>query len=487
MLWDEAVKINGADPDFHRRDLWDAIDARATSPSGSWASSAFDDAFADAFDFDVLDPTKLIPEEVLPVAADRPARARPRWSTTSSPRPSRSAFCTQNIVPGIDFTNDPLLQGRNFSYLDTQLKRLGGPNFTHIPVNAPKCPMAHFQQDGHMAMTQPGRAGQLRAQLVHRRRARAPRGPRARVHHASRPRRRARSGGCGPSPSPTTTARPALFYRSQTADRAAAHRRRLHLRAVARSSEPDIRERMVANLRNVDDDLAQRRRRRPRAWPRCPDASKPAVAPDHDLEPSPALSILRQRPRLLRRPQGRRARHRRRAGHGRQGPRRPPSKAEGALLEVDRARPSAASPSTTAPRCPPTRWSAAARRCSTTPSPSSSPTDGAADAGRAARRPRTSSPTPTPTASSSATPPRPRRCSPPPASPTLIDDGYLDLGSRPTAKASSRPAGRCGTGTERTDVAQALPTACGERLASPGFVPIHEVAGRAPNQLPGGR
>ena len=69
------------------------------------------------------------------------------------------AFCTQNIVPGVDFTNDPLLQGRNFSYLDTQLKRLGGPNFTHLPINAPKCPFANFQQDGHMAMVNPvGRA-----------------------------------------------------------------------------------------------------------------------------------------------------------------------------------------------------------------------------------------------------------------------------------------------------------------------------------------
>src|SRR5690554_4972340 len=65
------------------------------------------------------------------------------------------AFCTQNIVPGMDFTNDPLLQGRNFSYLDTQLKRLGSPNFTHIPVNAPKCPVRNFQQDGHMAMVNP--------------------------------------------------------------------------------------------------------------------------------------------------------------------------------------------------------------------------------------------------------------------------------------------------------------------------------------------
>ena len=65
------------------------------------------------------------------------------------------AFMTQNVPPGIDFSNDPLLQGRNFSYLDTQIKRLGSTNFTHIPINAPKCPMAHFQQDGHMAMRNP--------------------------------------------------------------------------------------------------------------------------------------------------------------------------------------------------------------------------------------------------------------------------------------------------------------------------------------------
>ncbi len=78
------------------------------------------------------------------------------------------AFMTQNVPPGIDFSNDPLLQGRNFSYLDTQLKRLGSPNFTHIPINAPKCPFAHFQQDGHMAMRNPVGPGQLPAEFVRR-------------------------------------------------------------------------------------------------------------------------------------------------------------------------------------------------------------------------------------------------------------------------------------------------------------------------------
>ena len=118
----------------------------------------FDDDFADDFDFDVLDATKLIPEEILPVRSIG-KMVLDRVVDNFFAETEQVAFCTQNVVPGIDFTNDPLLQGRNFSYLDTQLKRLGSPNFTHIPVNAPRCPVAHFQQDGHMAMSNPtGRA-----------------------------------------------------------------------------------------------------------------------------------------------------------------------------------------------------------------------------------------------------------------------------------------------------------------------------------------
>ena len=118
----------------------------------------FDEEFAERFDFDVLDATKIIPEEEVPVR--RVGRlVLDRCVDNFFAETEQVAFCTQNIVPGIDFTNDPLLQGRNFSYLDTQLKRLGGPNFTHIPINAPKCPFHHFQQDGHMAMMQSERAG----------------------------------------------------------------------------------------------------------------------------------------------------------------------------------------------------------------------------------------------------------------------------------------------------------------------------------------
>ena len=126
LIWDEAVKIGGADPDFHRRDLWNAIEAK-DFPEWELSVQAFSEDEAAGFDFDVLDPTKLIPEETEQVA-----------------------FCPSHVVPGIDFSNDPLLQGRLFSYLDTQLSRLGSPNFHQIPVNKPKCPFANFQRDGHM-------------------------------------------------------------------------------------------------------------------------------------------------------------------------------------------------------------------------------------------------------------------------------------------------------------------------------------------------
>jgi catalase len=153
VVWNEAVKINGADPDFHRRDLWNAI-AMGDFPEWELGLQLFDERFAEAFAFDVLDPTKIVPEEDVPVR--RVGRlVLDRLVENFFAETEQVAFCTQNVVPGIDFTNDPLLQGRNFSYLDTQLKRLGGPNFTHLPINAPKCPVAHFQQDGHMAMTNP--------------------------------------------------------------------------------------------------------------------------------------------------------------------------------------------------------------------------------------------------------------------------------------------------------------------------------------------
>ena len=153
VVWDEALKINGADPDFHRRDLWDAIDSGAF-PEFELSVQVFDEAFAKKFDFDILDSTKLIPEEILPL---RPVgrMVLDRNPDNFFAETEQVAFCTSHVIPGIDFTNDPLLQGRNFSYLDTQMTRLGGPNFAQIPINAPRCPMRNFQRDGFHQMQVP--------------------------------------------------------------------------------------------------------------------------------------------------------------------------------------------------------------------------------------------------------------------------------------------------------------------------------------------
>jgi len=153
VLWDEAVKINGADPDFHRRDLWEAID-KGDHPEWELALQVFDQAKADTLDFDILDPTKLIPEEIIPL------RVVGKLVLNRNPdnffaETEQVAFLPSNLVPGIDFSNDPLLQGRLFSYQDTQLSRLGGPNFHQIPVNAPRCPMHNFQRDGLRQMQVP--------------------------------------------------------------------------------------------------------------------------------------------------------------------------------------------------------------------------------------------------------------------------------------------------------------------------------------------
>ncbi|MCJ2066155.1 catalase [Methylobacterium sp. J-088] len=153
VVWDEALKISGGDPDFHRRDLWNAIDT-GSFPEWELAVQLFDEDFAQSFDFDILDSTKLIPEEVIPL------RVIGRMVLDRNPdnyfaETEQVAFCTTHVVPGIDFTNDPLLQGRNQSYLDTQLKRLGGPNFAQLPINAPRCPVRNFQRDGHMQMGMP--------------------------------------------------------------------------------------------------------------------------------------------------------------------------------------------------------------------------------------------------------------------------------------------------------------------------------------------
>ncbi len=148
VTWDEAVKINGADQDFHRRDLFMAIQAEAF-PEYELSLQVFTEDDLGDFPFDILDATKLIPEELIPLEPIG-KMVLDRWPDNFFAETEQVAFHPGHLVPGIDFTDDPLLQGRIFSYTDTQLKRLGSPNFHEIPINRPRCPMRNFQRDGHM-------------------------------------------------------------------------------------------------------------------------------------------------------------------------------------------------------------------------------------------------------------------------------------------------------------------------------------------------
>jgi catalase len=151
-IWDETVKISGADPDYHRRDMFEAIQA-GNFPEWEFAVQLFTQEQADKFSFDHLDATKLIPEELVPLQVIG-RMVLNRWPDNFFAETEQVAFCPANVVSGIDFSNDPLLQGRLFSYLDTQLSRLGTSNFNQIPINTPKCPFGNNQRDGHMQMGQ---------------------------------------------------------------------------------------------------------------------------------------------------------------------------------------------------------------------------------------------------------------------------------------------------------------------------------------------
>jgi catalase len=287
VVWNEAVKLNGADPDFHRRDLWAAIQS-GDFPEWELGLQLFDDAFADKFDFDVLDATKIIPEEIIPIR--KVGRlVLDRVVDNFFAETEQVAFCTQNIVPGVDFTNDPLLQGRNFSYLDTQLKRLGGPNFTHIPINAPKCPFHSFQQDGHMAMHNPkgrvnyepnswgGAAG-------------GPRESRERGFQSvpvveNGEKRRVRAELFADHYSQARQ-----FYLSQT-ETEQTHIKDAFVFELSKVETPAIRARVVSHLLNVDDTLAKRVADGI-GLAEMPKAAEPARPVVKALKPSPALSIL---------------------------------------------------------------------------------------------------------------------------------------------------------------------------------------------------
>ncbi|MBN9983696.1 catalase [Rhizobium laguerreae] len=289
VAWNEVVKINGADPDFHRRDLWQAIQS-GNFPEWELCVQLFDQDFADTFDFDILDPTKIIPEEILPV---KPIGrlVLDRMPDNFFAETEQVAFMTQNVPPGIDFSNDPLLQGRNFSYLDTQLKRLGGPNFTHLPINAPKCPFHNFQQDGHMAMRNP--VGRVNYQPNSWNQ-----GPRESPVQGYRHFPAEEQGAkvrLRPESFADHYSQARQFYISQTPPE------QRHIAAaltfeLSKVETPVIRERMVSHLMNIDETLASKVGHALgfKSMPKPADAAMPTR---QDLEPSPALSIVERGPK----------------------------------------------------------------------------------------------------------------------------------------------------------------------------------------------
>ena len=291
VVWNEALKINGADPDFHRRDLWSAIES-GDFPEWELGFQVFDEKFAEQFPFDILDATKLIPEEEIPV--HKVGRlVLNRNVDNFFAETEQVAFCTQNIVPGIDFSNDPLLQGRNFSYLDTQLKRLGSPNFTHIPVNAPRCPFRHFQQDGHMAMHNPtGRANYEPNSWSG-----DDRGPRESPDNGFQSfpvEEQGQKQRIRPELFADHYSQARQFYISQTE----VERGHIVDALVFELSKVDtlaIRERIVAHLLNIDTDMAKAVASGLRI-PSMPKAATAARKPVTDLPVSDALSILKNGP-----------------------------------------------------------------------------------------------------------------------------------------------------------------------------------------------
>ncbi|MBW9090787.1 catalase C [Rhizobium wenxiniae] len=289
VAWNEAVKINGADPDFHRRDLWQAIQS-GNFPEWELGVQLFDQDFADNFDFDILDPTKIIPEEVLPV---KPIGrlVLDRMPDNFFAETEQVAFMTQNVPPGIGFSNDPLLQGRNFSYLDTQLKRLGGPNFTHLPINAPKCPFAHFQQDGHMAMRNPvGRVNYEPNSFGE-----GPRESKTRGYRHFPAEEAGTKVQLRPESFADHYSQARQFFISQTPP----EQRHIIMALTFELSKVEtvaIRERMVSHLINIDETLASEVAHR-LGMAAMPKPATAAVPTRQDLEPSPALSIVERGPK----------------------------------------------------------------------------------------------------------------------------------------------------------------------------------------------
>jgi catalase len=292
VTWDEALQINGADPDFHRHDLWHAI-LSGIFPEYDLCVQLFDEAFANAFEFDVLDSTKFIPEEQVPVKVIGRLVLNEVVDNFFL-ETEQVAFCTQNVVPGIAFTDDPLLQGRNFSYLDTQLKRLGSPNFTQIPVNAARCPVSLFQQDGQMAMRNPhGRVNYEPNSWSQGPRENPSLGYKFYPLQVEGEKRKLRSSSFRDHYSQARQ-----FYISQT-EIEQEHVIDALSFELGKVIQPVIRERMISHLLNIDKEMAEQVATN-LGLKELPKPAEAAESTRQDLKVSDALSIIKNGPKEFR-------------------------------------------------------------------------------------------------------------------------------------------------------------------------------------------
>ncbi len=282
-IWDEAVKLAGADPDFQRRDLFEAISS-GNFPEWELGVQLFTEEQAAKFPFDHLDATKLIPEELVPLKVIGRI-VLDRWPDNFFAETEQVAFCPSHLVPGLDFSNDPLLQGRLFSYLDTQLSRLGSPNFHQIPVNAPKCPFANQQRDGHMQVARPkGRVAYEPSSLDPQSARETPQGFRSAATEDD-----GKKGRIRPESFADHYSQARQFFRSQS-EPEQAHIASALVFELSKVETPHVRLAVVGHLRNIDKTLAQRVADG-LGLQELPAAPKPA-RPVTEQPPSPALQII---------------------------------------------------------------------------------------------------------------------------------------------------------------------------------------------------
>jgi len=291
LTWDEAVKISGADPDYNRRDMFEAIN-NEMYPEWEFGVQLFTEEEANEFPFDHLDATKLIPEELVPVKIIGKMVLN-RNPDNFFAETEQVAFCPSHLPPGIDFSNDPLLQGRLFSYLDTQLSRLGSPNFAQIPINAPKCPFANNQQDGHMQMQVP------KTRVLYEPQSLDPTRPRESVKKGFESFHQQLDDGVKGRLRAESFAdhysQPRMFYRSQTPEEQA-HIASAYAFELGKVDTAHVRARVLSHLINIDEDLADRVATA--LGMELPEAAEPA-APVQDMDTSKPLQTIGRTPKSL--------------------------------------------------------------------------------------------------------------------------------------------------------------------------------------------